>query len=627
MSSRDTAADLKRLVHIFRLIVTKDSAALDVVNETIEKEPELLARELTFNCGQLEYFGDTGCACALDHQNFRYISGDNVDGEVLDRITRSILCGECVHHDSLPEEDDESMIGPRPASVTLAQAAAAVGYVPVLKKLLRVMGKQAPLSFEIRPPSSPLHLALLHRRRDCVDTILGSSDVDLESYCSTFIYQQQNRNRPNYIDVDYMSTLELCVRMNNFEALKHILQRIPLQASWIIDAMKSDCDKGYEIVSQYMNPEILSNMSIYEADEILHQGIKRGNTKLVDMVVNNKSKRQFNRCPILLTIVYNQPKILELLITSKVGNIDMVIKGFTLLDISNSLDHVDCSSILMSHGIKPTTRHTENPLDVMLEIGEQLELGKDTDTLIEKVGRKGDTEDIPKRAEELTFQSLRKFRGLGIRGLLSLCRDIDIKGPDRLTPLGLAMRHNINPLFIVDVLYFNPCLNQFEPEGLKMTLAQRHFQLFDRSEVINISMLALAIERDLKNYSVRYALEAGGFRPYEGSMAVLLLDCGYDIRADELIHSSYPKLLDNEDEDGRDAEIRERIKDRIDRELYLPKPLKERCRDVLRRHLSGHALHRYIASVNMPQTIKDFIVMKSRFNVRAGRFKRCIEAE
>ena len=44
MSSRDTAADLKSLVHIFRLIVTKDSAALDVVNETIEKEPELLAR-------------------------------------------------------------------------------------------------------------------------------------------------------------------------------------------------------------------------------------------------------------------------------------------------------------------------------------------------------------------------------------------------------------------------------------------------------------------------------------------------------------------------------------------------------------------------------------------------------
>ena len=626
MSSRDTASDLKRLVKIFRLIVTKDSAALDVVNETIEKEPELLARELTFNCGQLAYFGDTGCACALDHQNFRYISGDNIDGDVLDRITRSILCGECVHHDSLPEEHDDSMIGPRPTSVTLAQAAAAVGYAPVLKNLLRVMGKRAPLSFEIRPSSSPLHLALLHRRHDCVDTILGSSDVDLESYCSTFIYQQQNRNRPNYIDVDYMSTLEFCVRMNNFEALKHILQRIPLQASWIIDAMKSDCDKAYEIVSQYINPETFGNMSISIADKILHQGIKRGDTKLVDMVVNNKNKRKFNRSPILLTIVYNQPKILELLITSKVGNIGMVIKGFTLLDISNSLDHVDCSSILMSHGIKPTTRHTEHPLHVMLEIGEQLELDKDTDTLIEKVGRKGDIEDIPKRAEELTFQSLRKFRSLGIRGLLSLCRDIDIKGPDRLTPLALAMRHNIDPLFILDVLYFNPCLNQFEPQGLKMT---SFLQLFDRSKVINISMLALAIERDLNSYSLRYALEAGGFRPYEGSMAVLLLDCGYDIRADELIHSSYPKLLDNEDEYeyDRDAEIRARIKDRIDRELYLPKRLKERCRDVLRRHLSGHALHRYIASVNMPQTIKDFIVMKSRFNVRAGRFKRCIEAE
>ena len=503
----------------------------------------------------------------LDHQNFRYISGENIDGEMFDRITHSILCGQCVHHDSLPEEDDEMMTGPRPTSVTLAQAAATVGYAPVLKNLLRVMGKRTPLSFDIYS-SSPLHLALLHRRQHCVDTILASNDVDLESYCGTFKFLQQNKNRPSYLDIDYMSTFELCVRMNNFETLKHILQRIPLQAGWIIDALKSESNKAYDIVSQYMNPETLGNMHIDAADEILHQGIKRGNMNLVDMVINNKLKRQFKCSPILLTIVYNQPKLLEFLITSQAGHIDMVIKGFTLLDISNDLDHVDCSSILTSHGIKPTKRRTENPLDVMLELGEQLKLGKDTDTLIEKVGRKGDFEDISKRAEELTFQSLRKFRGLGIRGLLSLCGDIDVKGPDRLTPLALAMRQNIDPFCILGVLYFNPCLNQFEPEGLKTTFAQYYLELFDRSKVKNISMLALAIERDLKNYSLQYALEGGGFRTYEGSMAVLLLDCGYDIRADELVHSSYPKLLDNKDEYGREAEIRARIKERINRELY-----------------------------------------------------------
>ena len=80
-------------------------------------------------------------------------------------------------------------------------------------------------------------------------------------------------------------------------------------------------------------------------------------------------------------------------------------------------------------------------------------------------------------------------------------------------------------------------------------------------------MLAFAIERDLRNYALQQTMEEDYFLMYEGSMAVLLLDCGYDIRADELIQSSYPKLLDNKNQSGRSATIRARIKDRINREL------------------------------------------------------------
>ena len=90
-----------------------------------------------------------------------------------------------------------------------------------------------------------------------MDTIIESNYVDLRSYCSTFAFQRQNRHRPNHIDVDYMPTLELCVRMTNFDALKHILQRVTLQSGWIIHALKSDSDKAYELVSQYINPEAL----------------------------------------------------------------------------------------------------------------------------------------------------------------------------------------------------------------------------------------------------------------------------------------------------------------------------------------------------------------------------------
>ena len=138
--------------------------------------------------------------------------------------------------------------------------------------------------------------------------------------------------------------------------------------------------------------------------------------------------------------------------------------------------------------------------------------------------------------------------------------------------------------------------------------------VFDRANNKNISMLALAIERDLRNYALQQTMEEDYFLMYEGSMAVLLLDCGYDIRADELIQSSYPKLIDNKNQSGRSAAIRARTKDRINRELYVPKLLTERCRDVLRRLFTGHALHRYmyIENMNTPKSVNDFILMKSR---------------
>ena len=44
--------------------------------------------------------------------------------------------------------------------------------------------------------------------------------------------------------------------------------------------------------------------------------------------------------------------------------------------------------------------------------------------------------------------------------------------------------------------------------------------------------------------------------------------------------------------------------------LNNPRPLKQRCRDVLRRHFNGLEIHRYVKTVNIPQTVKDFILLK-----------------
>ena len=190
------------------------------------------------------------------------------------------------------------------------------------------------------------------------------------------------------------------------------------------------------------------------------------------------------------------------------------------------------------------------------------------------------------------------------------------------------MKHDSNPRAILDILYFNPLLTDFEKENMVRTHREKHLQLFDREKVKQITVLALAIERDLKNFSIqKLALEYSGFSIYEGSMAILLLECGLDIRGDEIVRSSYTQLLQGGYRLVREREIRQKILDKIKSELYRPKPLKEYCRNSLRRAFPGLKLHLLMNSNLVPTTIKNYMLLKSRLKQRYGErsYIVCIE--
>ena len=149
------------------------------------------------------------------------------------------------------------------------------------------------------------------------------------------------------------------------------------------------------------------------------------------------------------------------------------------------------------------------------------------------------------------------------------------------------------------------------------THTEKHLQLFDRQKVKQITVLALAIERDLKNYSIqKWAFCYSGFSIYEGSMAILLLECGYDIRGDEIVHSSYTQLLQGGYRSAREREIRQKILDKIKSDLYRPKSLKEYCRNSLRGAFPGIKLHMLMNTNLVPTTIKNFILLESRLKQR-----------
>ena len=145
---------------------------------------------------------------------------------------------------------------------------------------------------------------------------------------------------------------------------------------------------------------------------------------------------------------------------------------------------------------------------------------------------------------------------------------------------------------LLDMLYFNP--------------------VFATCKIAQKSVLKSAMKMDLQGcYSTMYMSK------YRGLITILLLDGGYNIRKDEAVLSSYESLLENDESPSSEHEnaVRERLLCRIKNELFSPKPLRLRCRDVLRRTYTGKKLHVYMSISNIPTALKRFIMLQeSHYN-------------
>ena len=156
------------------------------------------------------------------------------------------------------------------------------------------------------------------------------------------------------------------------------------------------------------------------------------------------------------------------------------------------------------------------------------------------------------------------------------------------------MKNGEMPNYFLDVLYFNP--------------------VFATCKIAQKSVLKSAIKKDLQGYTSYSTMY---MTIYRGLISILLLDGGYNIRKDEAVLSSYESLL--EDDESPSSEhgnaVRERLLCRIKNELFSPKPLQFRCRDVLRRTYTGKKLHVYMSVSKIPTALKRFIMLQeSHYN-------------
>ena len=177
--------------------------------------------------------------------------------------------------------------------------------------------------------------------------------------------------------------------------------------------------------------------------------------------------------------------------------------------------------------------------------------------------------------------ALKHKEGVGLRGALAMGGDVDSKNEDGLSLLQLALR-SADPCVIADILYYNPSA-VFTKKGEN-------------------SILLDAMTRDLEP-------ERG--RGYIGSIAMLLLDCGYDVRSDQVIFSSYSSLMPSRPH-TKELFLRRQIVKRVKKELFCPKSLQGRCKDTLRKGMPGHTLHVYLSTETLPSHLKDFVLMETR---------------
>ena len=180
--------------------------------------------------------------------------------------------------------------------------------------------------------------------------------------------------------------------------------------------------------------------------------------------------------------------------------------------------------------------------------------------------------------------------GLGLRGVLAVGGDVNSTNENGTCLLQLAVR-SADPCFVLDILYYNPSA-VFGSRG-------------------DNSILMDAINRDLKRRREHW---------YIGSIALLLLDCGYDIRGDDVVYSSYSTMLTRQE--TSETKLRRKIVKRIEEELFCPKSLQVRCKDALRKGLPGRALHTYLSRETVPARLRDFVLMESRLKQNTGQCEK-----
>ena len=547
------------------------------------------------------------CTCGFEHEYLDYISESGEINEVLyEKIVQSIIDGKCPHVEQVPQEYvQETGIFPLHVAAALGTTEAIV--TPSDQRFYFNNVYISPESLTGLFQLTPFNLSAIKNRHACTPASTRTGLISLRT--RYLMYAERSTMDKRTIRLQQIPILELFVKKNNIKLLQSYLKNYCLDPEGAFSAIKFTFEHNLNDIQEtllqakpsstnccelsivYNRPEVfdllLQNLSF------LHNIGKGRVSHEIGAIKVRLSKAcyvlQRKQCEMILT-KYNIDTIADMSNLERIKTLLSLLKLYPNFEAeilsqlkqistqSNKLNNQEASrngSILKTfsnffrHLAHKTTYRKEGNFLKLLYRGDWL------------------NHYVKEGATRHGCRVLKTVIDFG-----ASINSIDEAGMTPLIHVLTTFRHSVNERQRVELLIY---------ENPDFTLNQSAVTIAIKQCKFGSDLSAFDIDGDL----LMDARQHGWFGHDDvdslalNYMAPLLIECGFPTSKETDI------VLETLRGDMHKVE-----REYILSCLQTPRLLSLICRDTLRNHFKGRYIHQFVSISNIPQTIKDFILLK-----------------
>ena len=516
------------------------------------------------------------CPCAYQHEYFDYLSDKDeldeqeerhIDEAMFERIVQNIADGRCPHANTVEPKYLTT------STVYTDHILAVSGSKKSLKRVTGRVCKNLSRIFHLHP-----YVNLVLKNSCQVFELLK----DLEDYeimqCMYPIRSKVNHNTC-IVHLERLSLLECCARKGTIKGFQYL--KMPLRPHIF---SSNNVSSVFDLAFKYELKAFLDSLIVNGFKTYVHQG-RRIHTKNLE---NRKLERLI--CA-EAAIVYNHPKILDGLISHRFAKEISQMEINKLVFICLALQRAECRKVLFKHGFPE--------YESLAEIDQQNELFH---ILLHYSGCREEIVSIIKRYNKICLPL------------------IDIYANDYQVHLNCLLNQKCHRCINrVEFIQLVTLREDIDLTKLKMQCFRDEYrELVELCLFSNFSNLDSLVDQTVGIYleshvtgkiGGKYIMDAKEHFLFSTEnfalnfILPLFIECGFPLKRN-LIDTILHKEEVSEKLHPAETEYLVQF-------LECPRSLQLCCRDSLRRHFKNRQIHQFVSISNVPNKIKDFILLKT----------------